>query len=689
MPVALILCVAPGLGAPFFGPGRAQAQQAPSPIRATPLQLVLDGVPFALPLHREIAKRPWPHALDIELIGTAVLGGKKVVLTQRHVPSLEELSTASIDVRGFRLQGLGVHRIRVAINGQPRAAFSVRVVPGWLAVVPVLLVIFLALTIRRVFIAMALGALSGVWIIEGYRPISALQRLAEDYIVGAVGNRDHATVLVLMMLLGGFVGVVGRSGGASGLAGLIVRSRWMRARASLSVWLSGCVLFFDDYASTLFTGTALRPVTDRLRISREKLAFLVDATSAPVASVALISSWTAVEVGYIAQACRRLNLGSTEPYLVFLQSLPYRFYPWSMLLFTLLIALSRRDFGPMRIAEARTQRQRRRTPGGLEASRDLYSSAQRPPRRGDWLNVAVPLLGLVATLAVGIVSNGTRNLNEMRALAQAERQQAQAVIDQGLRAVNTGALARAIRQRQAADIRLEELHKGARSVLAYADTMRVLVGATATSLLIALAIVLVRRSLSMSEALDACLRGMRSMFMATVLLVLAWSLGLVCTDIHIGSLLTHTLLVDVPASLLPALVFFLAALVSFSLGGAWSTMALLFPMVLPLAVELGTDPTVVLATIAAVLSGSVWGDHCSPTSDTSIMSSIASGCAHHDHVKTQLPYALAVGAISLICGDLMVGLGVYSAWVGLGVCAVAVVLLLWLAGSPPSKSVAV
>jgi Na+/H+ antiporter NhaC len=222
-----------------------------------------------------------------------------------------------------------------------------------------------------------------------------------------------------------------------------------------------------------------------------------------------------------------------------------------------------------------------------------------------------------------------------------------------------------------------------REAFANAASVKALLWASAFGCLAAIVTSVVRRSLGFGAALDAWLTGVKSMVLACIILVLAWSLGQVCKDLHTAEFVIGAIGDWLTPGLLPAIVFVVAALVSFATGTSWGTMAILFPLVIPMAHALAPgEEHIMLGAISSILAGSVWGDHCSPISDTTIMSSMASSCDHIDHVRTQLPYALAVGLIGLVLGELATGLGLYPAWVGLVLGVVALVVLLRFVGKP-------
>ena len=597
---------------------------APSADVSAP-EVALAGVPFDVSVAPADSERP--YRLD--------LGG------QSHEG---QLSSGQEKITGLRLGDTGLATLHVTIAGHA-SAHEIRLIPAWLSVVPALLAIVLALAFRAVLPALVGGVALGALFFAGFSPVPAVGHLAAT-IVGAMTSRGNASILLFSLLLGGMIGLIGQSGAALRFSGLVTRRATTRRRGQVATWALGLLIFFDDYANALLVGSAMRPVSDRLRISREKLAFLVDATAAPVSSLALVSSWIGVEVGYINDQLRALDLPG-DAYLVFLETLPYRFYPWLMLFFGLLVATRGRDFGPMYRAERRAFQEGKLVADGARPASDFDASGHPPVAAGQGRarNAIVPIVVLLAVAIAGLVLTG------------------------------------------AAGAQAEGLPLTARTVFGNASSTRSLLAAAAAGALVAFVMAVSSRALSLRGAGAAFLAGMRAMALACAILVLAWSIGRVCRELHTASYLIGLLGDTLSPELLPALVFLLAAAVSFATGTSWGTMAILFPLVVPLAHALGPgDHPLLLGAISSILAGSVFGDHCSPISDTTILSSLAASSDHMDHVRTQLPYALTVGVVSVVAGDLLTAYTGLSPLFGLAVGAVALAAVVQVIGRDPETA---
>lgn len=510
----------------------------------------------------------------------------------------------------------------VGADGEEQASFASRAIPGWLSIVPSLFVILFALFTRRVVPSLFLGLWLGAWFAQdlgwgglGYGLFASFS----VYTLSALADPDHGSIILFSLMIGGMVGVVTKNAGMRGVVQRI--SGWANSarRGMMATGSLGIAVFFDDYANTLVVGNAMRGVTDTLRISREKLAYLVDSTAAPVATLALVTTWIGFQVGLISESISQiegLDIGSYELYLM---SIPYGFYPIFAIFFVFLVSWTQRDFGPMYDAEVRA-----RTTGyisspgsgtteGVDEGKEMLPEESTPSRA---INAVLPILVLVAGVVVGLYVTGEGNT--------------------------------------------------IREIVGSANSYVALMWASLAGVLTAVGLSLVQRILTLAQSMEAWFAGVRSMLYAMIILVLAWSLSEITDVLHTADYLVTMLGSWLNPAWTPAVVFLLAAATAFSTGSSWGTMGILMPIVLPLAWAVietndlhGLDNIhIIAATVSCVLSGAVWGDHCSPISDTTVLSSMASGCDHIEHVRTQLPYALTVGLVSIGIGTLPAGYGV-------------------------------
>ena len=480
--------------------------------------------------------------------------------------------------------------------------------------------------------------------------MTGLARTIDSFIAPSVANPDNAAILVFTTLLGGMVGLINRSGGTLGIVERIQRFATDSRRGQLATWLLGVAIFFDDYSNVLIVGSTMRPITDRLKISREKLAYIVDSTAAPVASIFPISSWIGFEVGLIAAAFTAVGI-PFNAYTTFVASIPYRFYPIFALVLGFTIAISGRDFNPMLRAERRARRTGKLLADGDTPLANFDAESVTPPAGTPHraINAVLPILAVVVVTIAGMMVSGSEGVNRADF-------------------ADTGAWLR--------------------EVFGNANSIAALCWASLTGVLLALGLPLVQRVFTARQGIAAMVEGFKSVFLALVVLVLAWSIGSVCDDLQTADFLVHLTSGVLSPHLLPAIIFILSAAVAFATGSSWGTLGILMPLVVPVADSLSTGAglamdspgyaTIMIGTISSVLAGSVWGDHCSPISDTTILSSTASGSDHIAHVRTQLPYALGAGLIGILIGDIPTAFGL-SPWLSLILgSAIIVIGVLWL-----------
>lgn len=540
---------------------------------------------------------------------------------------------------GVVVSETGETRIEVRSAGTVVASRDARSIPGWLALLPPLLAIGMALVFKRVIPALFLGIWVGAFTaidFSFYGMWKGILDTFQVYVLGAVVNPDHAAIVLFSLMIGGMVGIIQKNGGTQGIVNIIVRWAKNPARGQASAGALGVAIFFDDYANTLVVGNTMRPVTDRLRISREKLAYIVDSTAAPVSCIALVTTWIGYEVGLIGESVSAIDGFDASAYGIFLSSIPYSFYPILAIAFVFMVALSRRDFGPMLRAEVRA-----RTTGQVVAAgahvdesvvggKELLPRDDRPQRA---MNAVVPIIVLIGSVLASLYVTGIDALTADGA----------------------------------------EAPFALRDIIGSADSYKSLMWGSLLGVLAAGGMSLAGRIISMDEVVESWYAGLKGMLFAMIILVLAWSLASITEVLHTADYLTSAIGGVLHPGLVPTLVFFLAAATAFSTGSSWATMGILMPLVLPLAWAVldasgSHSPAehfhIISSTVSAVLAGSVWGDHCSPISDTTILSSMASGCDHIAHVRTQLPYALTVGGVGVLLGTLPTAFG-FPWWLSL------------------------
>ena len=531
--------------------------------------------------------------------------------------------------------------------------------PGWFSLLPPLLAIALALLFKEVVTALLAGIWLGALAVAGYNPIQATWRLIDQYVVSSLGDTDggKTQIVVFSLMLGGMVGMISRNGGTLGVVKAVTPFARSRRRGKIATWLAGLAIFFDDYANTLIVGNTLRPITDSLRISREKLAYIVDSTAAPVAALVPISTWVGYEISLIGQGLGAAAgeatttadatfLTDMSPFGIFLQTIPYLFYPILALFFVFLTSVMNRDIGPMAAAEERARDGKGLFRPGAVLATDTSDSFLDPPEGTphNWWNAGIPVLTVIFVVLAGLYTTGRASVGPDASLMD---------------------------------------------VFGDADPFSTLLWGSLAGCVVAGVLSVAQRLMTVSTCIESWVAGVKAMLLAMVILTLAWSLGSVTEDIGTAGYLSQLLSGRLPVVLLPALVFVTSGAMAFATGTSWATMAIMIPLVIPLSVSLmggtgladGSQMPIFLGVVASVLAGAIWGDHCSPISDTTVLSSTAAGCDHVDHVKTQLPYAFLVGGVGIVLGSVGTALGL-PAWLALLGGAAVLALTLRTFGRP-------
>lgn len=512
---------------------------------------------------------------------------------------------------------------------------SINPIPLWVSILPPLIAILLALVFREVITSLFIGILSGSLVIAFYgEGVSGLfrgfLRVIDHYVIDALNDWSHLAVIVFSMTIGAVVSIVSKNGGMRGVVNRLAPYAHNPKSGQLVIWVMGLLIFFDDYANTLVVGNTMRPVADRLRISREKLAYLVDSTAAPVASIAFITTWIGAELGYIQSGIADLHYITESPYSIFLNSLAYSYYPIFTLIFMVLLISNKRDYGPMYKAEQKARKLGvigTKKSGKLEKLSDDF--VMEPGLQPKAYNAIIPILVIIFGVMAGMYYTGFH------------------------------ATEWSIENLKLSFFRRLSL------IIGNADSFSALLWASISGAVIAIILTLYQKLLSLEDTIKSGINGFRSILPAMIILTLAWGLATLTKELHTADFLYSLWSDSFSPLFIPAVVFILSALVSFSTGSSWGTMAILYPLLLPasyyIAIDAGLPHDQVMAifynVVAVILAGSVFGDHCSPISDTTILSSLASSCNHIDHVRTQLPYAITTGLISILVGTIPAAIG--------------------------------
>lgn len=488
---------------------------------------------------------------------------------------------------------------------------------GWLSILPPIIAIVLAFITKEVISSLLVGILSGSLIYAAFTQTGLMTTAIKTVEItfttmgstgGSVGKFN---ILLFLALLGALVVVVTRAGGSKAYGNWAVRKLKSRRSAQLATSALGALIFIDDYFNCLTVGTVMKPVTDIHGISREKLAYIIDATAAPICIIAPVSSWAAA-VGS--------NLSVTGAFdsdiAAFIATIPFNLYAILSIVMVVTLSCFNLDFGPM----AKAQRRAARTGnlGNVATNEEMQHSSDK----GKVYDLIIPVVALIIFSVLAMLYTGGYWTNpEITGLQQA---------------------------------------------FGNCDSSASLVMGGFGALLVAFLLFVPRGLLPFREFMDGITQGVKSMASANIILVLAWTLGAMCSEVlNTGEYVKDVVLQsNFPIAIIPAIIFLVAAFLSFSTGTAWGTFGILIPIVVEICAS--AAPQLVVVSLAATLAGSVFGDHCSPISDTTILSSTGAGCNHLDHVATQMPYAVVVAGCSLV-GYLIAGFSNSNVFLTLGV----------------------
>lgn len=535
------------------------------------------------------------------------------------------------------------------ISEDARVGTRVKNIPLWLSLLPPLIAIILALIFKEVVISLFMGIWAGSFIIGGMKFQSityyfkSFFDVIEKYMIRALNDSGHLSVIVFSLMIGGMVAIISKNGGMTGVVnGLSKYARGPKSTQFIT-WFLGVAIFFDDYANTLIVGNTMRSVTDKYRISREKLAYIVDSTAAPVAAVAFITTWIGAELGYIDDGIAKIPLieGQTA-YSIFLSSLKYSFYPILTLSFILILIFTNKDFGPMRKAEERA-----RSTGQVSSARnedeDEPDMEDLSPVKGapnKWYYAVIPVAAVIIMTIVGLLFTGFESIYHD-------------LYPNGGGNDHWGHLWTNMNQLLGSNDPSTVSKMG--KLIGSADSYIALLWASLSGVVLAILMTIGGRVMKLHDTMHYMITGFKTMMPALIILAMAWALAITTEELYTAEFLSNLLQGNVNPYFLTVIIFILSSGIAFSTGSSWSTMAILYPIAIPTTyavchaagLEEAVSMEILLAVISTVLSASVLGDHCSPISDTTILSSLASDCNHIDHVKTQMPYALTVGLVSL------------------------------------------
>jgi Na+/H+ antiporter NhaC len=517
------------------------------------------------------------------------------------------------------------------ISNLPGGDNAVRL--GLLTLIPPLVAICLAFITKETILSLFTGVFIGEFMLcindtnIITTAVNAFLKLGTE-VISVISDPWNAGILLQCLLIGGVIQLVTKMGGAQALADEFAKRADSPRKAQLFTWLLGLFVFFDDYANSLIVGPIMRPVMDKLKVSREKLAFVVDATAAPVAGIAIISTWIGLEISLIASGFQSIGM-DVSGFGIFLQTIPYRFYNIFILIFIVISAVTLYEFGPMKKAEQNA----RLSTDIKEVNTDLGSGfSDVKPVEGIKLsvwNAVIPILTLIIGALIAFYWNGYLTILDG----------------------NDAALIALMKN---SPLSFEAIFEA----LSNSDASVALFQAALLASIVAILMAVCEKILTIEDAISEWVGGMKTIVLTGVILILAWSLGGVIGEIGTAQYLVSVLKGTIPAFILPALIFVLGAVISFSTGTAYGTISILMPLAIPLSWAISPDMGFAVTCTSGVLTGAIFGDHCSPISDTTILSSMGTSCNHIAHVQTQMYYAIFVAIITIFVGYIPAGFGV-------------------------------
>lgn len=490
---------------------------------------------------------------------------------------------------------------------------------GVLSIVVPLIAIVLSFITRQVILSLATAVFVGAVILNGGNVFHGFLRMCDQYIVGTVTDTWNVTLMLFILAVGGLIAVMARMGGTQAMALAMARKAKNAKHALVVTWIMGIIIFFEDMANSLIVGPTMRPVTDELRISREKLSYVIDSTAGPVTDMAFISSWVAYEIGMIGIALTTAGLAVENTYGIFLETVPYRFYNIFAIALVIIIILTQKDYGPMYAAEKRA-----RLSGNLvnEGSTPMMSKEldAMNVKEGTTLrmcNAIVPIVTfiVITLLAMYYTGGGFDNAFSIETIKNA---------------------------------------------FGDCDSAASIFYAVVIASIVSIVMAVVQKIMTLREAIDVWMNGCKELLLTVTILLFAWTSGSIMSDLGTGAYIAELVGGTVPGAILPVIIFAVSCLVSFSTGTSYGTTAIMIPIAFPLAMGVngGVLDAYAVLTIASVTSGAIFGDHCSPISDTTIMSSMGSASDLMDHVRTQIPYAATAAIVAAVCGFIPAALGV-------------------------------
>lgn len=483
---------------------------------------------------------------------------------------------------------------------------------GFWSLLPPLIAIILCFLTKQVLVSLFVGVLVGGIIISGGNPFGGVG-YALDTIIGSMTDEWNASLLLFNLLMGAGVAFIWRLGGSKALTQWAKTKIRTKKSAGVGAWLLGILVFFNDYVNAAIVGNVFRDIYDDYKISTERLSYILDSTAAPVATF-FISDWIAYQIGMIQSGIDAAGIEGVEAFPAYIRSIPYNMYCIFAVVLVGILAITERNFGPMLKAEYRSATEGKTVRDGGSPMLDVgYELGEPKDIKPMLMTFFLPLIVLVGVTLFGFWWTGRPGESIME-------------------------------------------------ILGNSDPSKALLWGAFAMTVVGITLALTQKIMDLRETMDTFLQGLKLMLLACGILVLAWSLGTVTGDMQLADYIITLIGGNVSFAILPLIIFLFGMFISFSTGTSWGTMAILTPIAIPLAYKITGDANLAVLMAGVVFSGAIFGDHCSPISDTTVLASIFAGADHMDHVATQLPYALTAavvaGVMYLLFGMAQINVGI-------------------------------
>lgn len=491
-----------------------------------------------------------------------------------------------------------------------------------LLLVPIIAIV-LSFVTKQVILSLSTAVFVGAIILNNGNIFHGFLRTCDTYIIATVTDTWDITLMLFILAVGGLIAVMARMGGTQAMALAMAKKAKTAKHALIYTWIMGLIIFFEDMANSLIVGPTMRPVTDEMNISREKLSYVIDSTAGPVTDMAFISSWVAYEIGMIGIAFTAAGMTVSNAYGIFVQTVPYRFYNIFAIALVIILIMEQKDYGPMYKAEKRARLTGKLYEDGskpmMSKELDAMNVKEGVPLR--MRNAIVPILTFIVITLLAMWYTG-KGYSEPLGL------------------------------------------KGIQNAFGNCDSASSIFYAVIIASIVCIVMAVVQHIMTVKEAIDVWLDGCKELLLTVSILLFAWTSGNIMGELGTGSYISELVGGNVPGFVLPVIIFAVSCLVSFSTGTSYGTTAIMIPIAFPLAMAItgGDVNAYAVLTIASVTSGAIFGDHCSPISDTTIMSSMGSASDLMDHVRTQIPYAATAAVVAGIVGFIPASFGV-SPWI--------------------------